>query len=414
MSKKGVAIQERVLSKEIIKMRKEQTASNEKGLFIIHRSYGMALYSHEFVKGELDPQLLSGFIGAMTSFLGEALSSEESGWKTTYGSTTTLIVEAGEWTTAVLVVLRDNGLLHSKVRLIVAEFENTFQAFREAECFEGGILDSFDEFVMRVFLDEKISPKTCIKTKDAQDERVLPISHSGPVYTIYPALRVLDRAITIEEFALGQSISFEEAKEIVMRAYWNNSIDMRYVPSDDDILKPTEKSLSTIFSDGNPLCLSRNTLFVVGGLDGRKPLGEILARWNLGEEVIRSELGSLITQGFLQKTTPEHNLILGHEAILNRFLTQCKRLVSQQTLKVAILTVFVNGIWTHPWLSRVRIKDGYSLECRIDETMSPSDYGDLYDALQYVINETGRKLSIIVDEDKVNEALLQARMRGYR
>ncbi|MFW9769192.1 MAG: hypothetical protein ACFFF9_16295 [Candidatus Thorarchaeota archaeon] len=387
--------------------------TNEKGLFIIHRFSGMALYSHEFVRGELDPQLLSGFIGAMTSFLGEALSSKESGWKTTYGSETTLIVEAGEWTTAVLVVLKDNGLLHNKVRLIVAEFENTFQAYREVPCFEGGIIDSFDEFVMRVFTDEKITPRTCIRKKEDSNEEILPFARFSQSYVVHSSLSMLDKIISLEEFAERQDISFEMAKEIVMFAYWHNGIDMLYIPSDDDILTPTEKSLSTIFSDGNPLGLSRYTLFIVGSLNGRKPLGKLLNRWNLEEENIRFELGSLITQGFLQKSTPEHNLILGHEAMLNRFLAQCKNLVSQQTLTEALLTIFVNGIETHPWLSRIRIQDGFNLECKIDETMSPNDYGDLYDALQYVMNETGRKLSVVIDEEKINEALIQARLRGY-
>ncbi|MFW9806534.1 MAG: hypothetical protein ACFFFK_07380 [Candidatus Thorarchaeota archaeon] len=386
--------------------------TNEKGLFIIHRHSGMALYSHEFVRGELDPQLLSGFIGAMTSFLGEALSSAESGWKTMYGSDTTLIVEVGEWTTAVLVVLKDNGLLHNKVRLIVAEFENMFQAFRDASCFEGGIIDAFDEFTMRVFLDEKISFRTCIRKKPDWKEEMLPFASLNQLDSINSILSMIDSQIAIGDIVRCLNISFEAAKEIVMFAYWHHSIDLRYTPSNVDILKPTEKSLSTIFSNGNPLRLSRNTMFIVGSLDGRKPLGAILERWNLDDENIKSELGDLITQGFLQKTTPEHNLILGHESVLNLFLAQCTRLVPQQTLKVALLTTFVNGIRTHPWLSRVQIQDGFSLQCQIDETMSPSDYGDLYDALQYVINETVRKLSVIVDEEKVNDALIQARMRN--
>jgi hypothetical protein len=383
--------------------------TNEKALLIIHRDSGMALYSHEFAKGELDPQLLSGFIGAMTSFLSEALNAEESGWKTIYGSDTTLIVEIGGWVTAVLVVLRDNGLLHNKVRLVVAEFENTFQAFKEAACFEGGILDSFDEFVMRVFIDEKVSAMTHIIKKQGALKDMPNLTNPNQPLEVQDVLSMAENDISVETMAQLQDISLEKAREIVMFAYWYNALDLHYIPSDDDILKPTEKSLSTIFSDASPLNLSRDTLFIVGSLDGRIPLGEVFKRWNLEEENIRSELGALVTQGLLQKTTPEHNLILSHENVLNSFLLECKKLVSEQALKIALLTTFLTGIMTHPWLSRVQIHDEFHLECQIDENMTSEDYGDLYDALQYVINEIGRKLSTLSSEERIKEALVGAR-----
>ena len=65
-------------------------SSNEKILFLMNRFTGVAPYSHEFVIGDLDPQMLSGFVGAMGSFLGEFVGAERSQWKTVYGSDTEL------------------------------------------------------------------------------------------------------------------------------------------------------------------------------------------------------------------------------------------------------------------------------------------------------------------------------------
>ena len=44
---------------------------NEKLVMIINKNSGLAPYSHEFSKGNLDPQVISGFISAMTSFMGK-------------------------------------------------------------------------------------------------------------------------------------------------------------------------------------------------------------------------------------------------------------------------------------------------------------------------------------------------------
>ncbi|MHA1576509.1 MAG: hypothetical protein ACTSU3_04040, partial [Candidatus Thorarchaeota archaeon] len=83
--------------------------SNENVLFILDRHTTMAPYSHEFVKGGADPQLLSGFVGAMSNFMEEMTGSEQIHWKTQYGSDSTFLVEGGEWTLGVLSVLRETS-----------------------------------------------------------------------------------------------------------------------------------------------------------------------------------------------------------------------------------------------------------------------------------------------------------------
>ena len=46
--------------------------SNEKLLLILNKESGLAPYSHEFIEGAQDPQVMSGFISAISSFMGEA------------------------------------------------------------------------------------------------------------------------------------------------------------------------------------------------------------------------------------------------------------------------------------------------------------------------------------------------------
>jgi hypothetical protein len=319
-------------------------------------------------------------------------------------------VELGDWTAAVLVVSHDYSLLHNKVRIVVPEFETTFQAFRNVEFFKGAALDTFDEFAMRTFVEEKISEGTRILLASNREDCILSRELADEQSSIARLLPGNNDSMSIADFAESQNVSFDRAKEVIMRAYWHGVVDLRYIPSTEDILRPTEKSLSMLLSDDNPFGLSRSALSVVGNLDGRRTLHTILKQWSLEEEEVLFELGSLVTRGFLQKTTPEQSSVLAHENILNLFLGHCKSLVSEMTLSVALLMTFLNGIMVHPWISRVRIRSGVYVECQFDENMSSCDYGYLYDALQYVINEISRRLSVIITPVKIEMAFDRARM----
>ena len=129
--------------------------SNEQVIFIIDKYSSMAPYAHEFVAGSADPQLLSGFIGAMSNFMEEMTGSEQIQWKTQYGSNSTFLVESGEWTLGVLSVLRETSEVRSKLRRIVVEFEDAFQALKGAEGIEGAAFKEFDKQVREARKQQK-------------------------------------------------------------------------------------------------------------------------------------------------------------------------------------------------------------------------------------------------------------------
>ena len=109
----------------------KRVLTNEKVLFIHQKDSGMALYSHEFVDDAMDPQLLSGFVGAMANFLCELVGTDEAGWKTVYGSESTLMVESGKWAVATLSVSKETSELRSKLRMIITEFEATYNSISD-------------------------------------------------------------------------------------------------------------------------------------------------------------------------------------------------------------------------------------------------------------------------------------------
>jgi len=125
---------------------------NEKLVMIINKNSGLAPYSHEFSKSNLDPQVISGFISAMTSFMGTVTGEKQSYWKTVYGSDSVILVENGEWTVGVLVTSRETSEGRSKLRRVVYEFEDYFAVLKDADGIEGSAFREFDQYVRRTFV----------------------------------------------------------------------------------------------------------------------------------------------------------------------------------------------------------------------------------------------------------------------
>ena len=135
------------------------TMSNEKVLFIVNSETGVAPYSHEFIPGGADPQVLSGFVSAMASFMGEVTGSLQTRWKTVYGQDT-LLGEGGEWTLGVIVVSKEPDEIRSKVRRVVMEIEDTIDSLRNSSGITGGVFADFNQYVRRVFLDDRLGECT--------------------------------------------------------------------------------------------------------------------------------------------------------------------------------------------------------------------------------------------------------------
>ncbi|MCK5266108.1 MAG: hypothetical protein KAR03_10925 [Candidatus Thorarchaeota archaeon] len=392
----------------------EPGQSNEKSLFIYHKDAGVAMYSHEFLMGATDPQLLSGFVGAMASFLSEFLGSEQAQWKTVYGSDTTLIVEGGEWAVGVLAVSRETSELRSKLRIIITEFEATYAMFKETSHFEGGLIGDYEDFVRNVFINDRLTPNTRLwrrpEWRDAQLD-----SYSLDVSTqIRKLLHFMEEGINVVQASEFLGISISDALQIISGIYWNNLINLGYVPANDDILIPSRDSMGFLLSQNNPLHLSVDTMRVVGKLEGRKDLGTIFSILNIqNTESVSLEVGNLISMGYIQKVTVEHNMVLTNETILNSFIRECKSFLSKGYLLGIIRKTHAEGILKHPWLSKVSIGDDLLVLCPLNEHMFPEELECVYDATLYIMNEMTRLLSIAEDSDMVQSALMRARTGAH-
>jgi hypothetical protein len=368
--------------------------SNEKVLFILNKFTGLAPYSHEFVSGEQDPQILAGFISAMTSFMGELTGSEGARWKTEFGSGSTLLVEVGEWTTGVLAVSRETNEGRSKLRRVVMEFEDSFKYLKHDDAIESRLFKDFDQFVRRTFLGGRLTERSIILKNSNRYDASGQYESPSIAFKIAKLLHLTTSGQSLSEISEAQGLAMREVEGLVSRAIWKNAIYLSYVPSDDDILLTSEKSSGILLSRENPLRISLQTLRIVTALDGRTPLISIIEKQNLWTtSFVLYELGNLVNKGYLQRASIESRLLLVNECILSALVRACVKVRGSSDATNYFFTAQDRGIEMHPWVGRIKLQDNMAVRCQLDETMTPEDLDDMYEAVEFMIPEVAGQLS---------------------
>lgn len=384
---------------------------NEKALFILHKGSGVSMYSHYFIPNAIDPQLLAGFVGAMASFLSEFVGFERSQWKTIYGTDTTLIVESGEWAVAVLAVCRETSGLRTQLRIILSEFEATYGALKESFGYDRSILDGFDDFAMRIFSDDRISSTSFIRAIPGWARILADLEGTNGLSEMSQFLSAIEDGKCLARISDAMRRPFRDVKEMAYIASWDGVIHIDHIPSDDDILVPSERSIGVVFSNVDSFEISPMTLEVIGSLDGRCSVYELVGQFNDNlKQRIFAELGRLIRMGYIQGVTPGHQLVIDQERIVNRYLIESRVLVPDSFSVMELLRRKREGLRIHPWLSRIDLKTDGLVQCRIDSTMTQFDFEAMFDALQYLINQVTAEITARVGKTKANAALFRARV----
>ena len=390
----------------------DEELSNEKVLFILHRETSAALYSHEFIPGGLDPQLLSGFVSAMTTFIGTLAGGEQTQWKTEYGEDIVLLVEGGEWAIGVMAISRETNEVRSKLRRIVREFEANYQGFRNLDRIDELAISEFDRFVMNAIVLDRLSEKSVVIRNANWESVMLPIESSEVLMNVMKFLMRIKSGHTIEMIAKKQRMTLEEVKDVVALAFWHNAIRVVYVPTNNDILSLSEGSLSPLLSRDNPLGISTPTMKVIGAFDGRSPLSAFLEMFQLKDGGdIPLELGDLVNRGYVQRISTERRLLLANECVLNELLQLGKSILGSARMNEFFASTLEAGATLHPWTVRVREISPLTIQCEINDSMSTLDLDDMHTAIEFLIGNLTVRMSKKSDVDHIGSALALAKKR---
>ncbi|NHI83062.1 MAG: hypothetical protein EAX81_01985 [Candidatus Thorarchaeota archaeon] len=389
---------------------KEDANSNEKVLFLLNRYTGLAPYFHEFVIGNLDPQILSGFVSAMSSFLAEFLGLQQPSWKTTYGPDLTLIAEAGEWMVGVLAVSVETTDLRSRLRRVVYEFEETFGALRDSDGFEGTAFNQFDEYVMKAFMSDKIAPQSLVARRPRWKEYIQPSKSPQVSFTTRKMLLGLEEETTASNIAYENFMPFRTAREYILKACWQNLVSIKYVPTQEDILDITEEILTIALDGTNPLGLSSAVTRLIGQLNGRDSLSRFISQIPAeSRNSLLRELADLNLLGYVHRITVERELVLLEECIISRFMQACADMMDGKDLHSMIAETIDEAVDHKPWLSRTTLLDDLSITCALHGQMYPRDLDQMFDALEYFLNRLIERINPMIGQDNVDDLLHYAR-----
>ncbi|MFW9979835.1 MAG: hypothetical protein ACFFEJ_17265 [Candidatus Thorarchaeota archaeon] len=356
--------------------------SNEKMLFLYNKLTGMAPYTHEFVPGHLDSQMLSGFVSAMSSFMEEMTGAEQHQWKTVYGSDTILLVEASDWMVSVLAVVQETREYRSKLRRIVKEYEQAFAHLKNADGIEGGIFNEFDKYVQRVFVGDKLNERTLILKGDDCMELLTSMEGKPCSSEFNSFLTKVSDGQTIQEYIIESDSDSTLVKELISEAVWRNLLYLHFIPMDNDIMELSTGSSSIIFSSENPLQIPHQSLEVITALDGRKPLLQFIGGLSTSKnERLIIDLGNLCNLGYLSRVPIEQKFLLLNECILTRFYLKMKDALDEETVTSLFTDVRSKVIKAHSWAGRINLEGDGRIKTYFESTATPHDLEMISDAL---------------------------------
>jgi hypothetical protein len=381
--------------------------SNEKLLLIINKKSGLASYSHEFMQGFQNPQILSGFISAISRIISEMTEMDESQWKTISGADSNILVENGEWSIGVLVATKVTSEIRSKLRSTIRVFEEHFQFLQDIECVQD-LFSDFDSYVRSVFVDDRVTGRTMVSKVRDWRIQLLTIEPSLISSDIEMILSGFSDSMSVEEIVRSKNLSFDRVVESVSAAFWYGLVRLTFIPLDSDILDLSEKASSILFKKTNPLNLSTYCLRTVARFNGRTPLGHFLqVTREQDERSLLVHLGSLISRGLVQRISQEKRAVLYHECILSNLVSRGASILGSQTMMQIFEIVHAGCVFIHPHIRRIVLSDKMELKCVLEENMTLDDLDDIRDTLEYFIHELVRHFTIRYSTRIVDDLLMQ-------
>jgi len=368
--------------------------SNEKLLMILNKNSGLALYLHEFSKSSLDLHIISAFVSAMTSFMSAITGEKQSSWKTVYGSDSVILVEVGKWAIGILVVSRETSEARSILGGVTAEFEDCFAVLRDSDEIEGTAFREFDQFARTKLVDERITSRTLVLKRPEWRTLVSAFDLPSVAFSVSKILLCIEDSQTVKEIAEFQNLQIQEVIEIVAKAFWHNTVFLKFTPTENDILSLSEGASTILFQKTNPLNLTNASLNVIACFDGRTPFFHFTSSMDDNElKVLLDDMGTLVNKGFIQRISVERRRVLLKECILSLLSSRGASIIGHKEMKKIFAIVRREGRLHHPWISRVLLTDRIQAHCLLEESMTTNDLDDLANALEFFITRLGEQLS---------------------
>ncbi|MFW9812452.1 MAG: hypothetical protein ACFFF9_08345 [Candidatus Thorarchaeota archaeon] len=321
-------------------------------LYIIKRDTGVCIYHKDFTESGFDPQLLSSFLVAMTSFFDEATRSMTSQARAFEGANYRIVVEFGEWTLGAISIKEDSQLIRDKLKRIIRRFEEQFNVLRWVDL-DLAIHTRFEASMIDEFIRDKIKPETMM-TLRAEWE------HYTRRPDVQSFLRLIPDICSVKDAADFLEVPVEVAMNIAAEALWENAITVYNPVKPDDIYQAT----LTQPSEADDL-LSPGSVRALTEIDGETPLSIAAERLRTSDlRRFLDDVAVLERRRMIELVTPAHAVAVRYTAALQSLLRNCSLIVGLSATRKIFFVSRNELVSNYPWLAYVTLEQGVDIEMR--------------------------------------------------
>ena len=358
-------------------------------LYIIRRDTGVCIYNKDFTESGFDPQLLSSFLVAMTSFFDEATRSLTSQARAFEGASYKIVVEFGEWTLGAISVNEDSAHIRNKLKRMIARFEEQFNVLRWVDL-DLAVHTRFEASVMDEFIRPMIEPQT-LMTVRAEWE------HYTKRPDVRSFLRLIPSICSVEDAAGFLEVPIEVALNIAAEALWENAITVYNPVKPDDIYQATDLT-GTPVSDSS---LSAGSVRALTEIDGETPLSIAAERLKTSDlKKFLHDVAVLEQRRMIELVTPAHSVAVRYTAALQTLLRNSAKIVGLNAMRKVFFVSRDELVGNYPWLAYVTLEEGVDIEMRssltaatVKGTIGPEVLNDGFRALMQFITRRVKDLT---------------------
>jgi hypothetical protein len=346
-------------------------------LYIIKRDTGVCIYHKDFAESGFDPQLLSSFLVAMTSFFDEATRSVTSQARAFEGTNYRIVVEFGEWTLGAISIKEDSQFIRDKLKRIIKRFEEQFNVLRWVDL-DLAIHTRFEASMIDEFIRDKIKPETIMTLKPEWE-------HYTKRPDVQSFLKLIPDICSVKDAANFLEVPVEVAMNIAAEALWENAITVYNPVKPDDIYQATLAQPSE--PDGT---LSPGSVRALTEIDGETPLSIAAERLRTSDlRRFLEDVALLERRRMIELVTPAHAVAVRYTAALQSLLQNCAMIVGLSATRRIFFVSRDDLVENYPWLAYVTLEQGVDIEMRSSLTAATVK-GTI---VPYVLNDGFRVLT---------------------
>ena len=377
-----------------------------KSLYIIRRDTGVCLFHKDFSAAIFDPDLISSFMVAMSSFFDEATHSIESKARAFEGTDYTIMVEFGEWTLGALSATEDNAYLRKKLKRIIERFEEQFNLLRWVDM-DLAVHTRFDRVVIEEFIREHIFEDSIIKKKMNWD-----LITTEPEVVAF--LKLIPEICTVGDAASFLEVPLEVAMNITANAVWEKAISLSNPVKADDIYQATALTKTGLIDGVSP-----ETAKALLELDGETTLAIAAERVKTSDlKIFLKEIGILAQKHQVELISTTQEALVLNSSALQAVLQKTAGLLGSKITEHIFLKARDDLLGDFAWLVFVDLEAGVDVEIKnslVSATVKGKMVPDmLNDGFKSLMQQIAEQVGFILGPSPTNTLIEHSRLELER